>query len=423
MHAEPSRDGLIANYRCTFFGLIACILLLGQESESSNITVRTLNIRYDNPGDRVELDWNSRKSYVASMISTGTHSSVRAMQFPELTADLIGLQEVEHNQLKDLERVLGNEYYFVGEGRDGKTRGEYNPILIKKDRFDIVYEETLWLAPGTPTTPKRAFGAKLNRIVTFAYIYDQENERKFWIFNTHLSHIGARIRLEQARVLANVITTFGRRYQAFEADYFQNDKFVTRKTLSVPVMEPIVVVGDFNARLDSDVADELLNQDFLQPIGLLVVDANSSQELNHPLWRSATLDPELGSPNGECTEAFRCQMALAIGRLINAYAKPDDTPTDDATVQQDQGQLSKSQLMANSIDWILHNPRFRVEALDATKFDINADLHLSDIHNMYAATLRWAVGDWKGSGKTHELGLENDECCNFFVDSVEFIAP
>ena len=43
-------------------------------------------------------------------------------------ASIIGLQEVVHKQLLDVEKLLP-DYAFLGVGRDdGKTRGEHSPL-------------------------------------------------------------------------------------------------------------------------------------------------------------------------------------------------------------------------------------------------------------------------------------------------------
>ena len=57
----------------------------------------------------------------------GNYNKLHQDQYPEI----IGMQEVLNNQLIDLQSSL-NEYKAVGVGReDGKTKGEYSPILFK----------------------------------------------------------------------------------------------------------------------------------------------------------------------------------------------------------------------------------------------------------------------------------------------------
>ena len=56
------------------------------------------------------------------------------------------MQEVLRHQLEDLKARLP-EYAEVGVGReDGKTQGEYAPLFYKKDRFELLDNNTFWLS-------------------------------------------------------------------------------------------------------------------------------------------------------------------------------------------------------------------------------------------------------------------------------------
>ena len=57
--------------------------------------------------------------------------------FPYLP-DLLGMQEVRHNQMEDLKQGLP-QYTALGVGRDdGKEAGEYCPIFFNSHRFTLV---------------------------------------------------------------------------------------------------------------------------------------------------------------------------------------------------------------------------------------------------------------------------------------------
>ena len=67
--------------------------------------------------------------------------------------DIVGFQEVLHNQLQDLKELLGEGYDHVGVGRDdGKEKGEYSPIFWDKELFEVVRWKSVWLSP-TPEVP------------------------------------------------------------------------------------------------------------------------------------------------------------------------------------------------------------------------------------------------------------------------------
>lgn len=80
----------------------------GKENRKITVNWATFNIRYDNPADSLN-NWKYRKDTVAAFI--------KANQL-----DIVGMQEVLHNQLEDLKQRLP-EYAEVGVGReDGKHR-------------------------------------------------------------------------------------------------------------------------------------------------------------------------------------------------------------------------------------------------------------------------------------------------------------
>jgi len=88
-----------------------------------------------------ENPWAERRSRIVdALLATGQ-------------LDIVGFQEVLHNQLLDLSALLGPGYGLVGVGRDdGKERGEYAPIFWNKDKFELVRWKTIWLSP-TPDQP------------------------------------------------------------------------------------------------------------------------------------------------------------------------------------------------------------------------------------------------------------------------------
>ena len=88
------------------------------------VNVMSFNIRYDNPEDSLD-NWQYRKDRAAN-----------AIRFYDV--DILGTQEVLHNQLEDLKQRLP-EYGVIGVGReDGKEKGEYSALWYKKDRFYLL---------------------------------------------------------------------------------------------------------------------------------------------------------------------------------------------------------------------------------------------------------------------------------------------
>ena len=88
------------------------------------LTVLTMNVRYDNPEDG-ENNWRFRRERVGELICSQQ-------------VDLLGTQEVLSNQYDDLRAELP-AYASVGVGReDGARAGEFNAIFYRTERFELL---------------------------------------------------------------------------------------------------------------------------------------------------------------------------------------------------------------------------------------------------------------------------------------------
>ncbi|MEZ4860718.1 MAG: endonuclease/exonuclease/phosphatase family protein [Caldilineaceae bacterium] len=149
--------------------------------------VISYNIRYHNPADG-ENAWPQRKERVADLL--------RRHQ-----PDLIGLQEVLHDQLTDLATRLP-EYGWLGVGRDdGRAKGEYAPIFYRRDRLALAASDTFWLS-ATPEQPG-TFGwdAACVRIATWARMTDKATGATLLHLNTHFDHRGTVAQAASAQLL------------------------------------------------------------------------------------------------------------------------------------------------------------------------------------------------------------------------------
>ena len=178
----------------------------------------TFNIRYDNPSDGVN-NWQYRKDNVLKMI-----------RFNEV--DILGMQEVLVNQLKDITGQL-KEYNSFGVGReDGKEKGEYSPILYRKNKFVLVKSGYFWLSQ-TPDKPSKGWDAACERIATWVLLKEKNTGKKVFIMNTHFDHIGEVARRESVNLI---------------------------KVKSVQLSEglPQIFMGDLNSDPESSVLNSLL---------------------------------------------------------------------------------------------------------------------------------------------------------------------
>lgn len=179
------------------------------EDATNRIALATFNIRTDIPDDGPEggpFRWSTRVHLVKQVVA-------------EHQWDVIGFQEVRSNQLADL--LTMTAYDYTGLNRSDDEWGEYNPILYKKDRLELLSSETKWLSP-TPDTPSQAheWGAADPRIYTLAHFRERDTDREFYVLNTHFDHIGEEARFQSAQQLLRVLEGLGE--------------------------EPVFVMGDFN---------------------------------------------------------------------------------------------------------------------------------------------------------------------------------
>ncbi len=189
--------------------LFTCLFVTAQ----TEIKVMSFNIRLDVKGDG-ENWWQLRKDKVASL-----------MNYYE--ADFIGGQEVQHHQLQYLDSQL-TKYTYIGVGRDdGKEEGEYSCIFYKKDKFTVVQQSTFWLSP-TPDSVSFGWDAACRRVCTYGLFKNNKTKKLFWVFNTHLDHIGKTARLESVKLIIKKINELNTN------NY------------------PVIVSGDFNSKPDDE---------------------------------------------------------------------------------------------------------------------------------------------------------------------------
>lgn len=174
---------------------------------NTDVKIMSFNMRYDNSGDGAN-QWQYRRDRVAN-----------AVKF--YGADVVGAQEVLENQLNDLKQRLP-EYELIGKGRDdGNTEGEYNPLIINKNRFTVTRSGQFWLS-ATPDKVSKGWDGACNRIAVWAILLDKYTNKQIFVLNTHLDHVGTEARKEGV-------------------------KLVLDRAKSLSGSLPVVITGDFNA--------------------------------------------------------------------------------------------------------------------------------------------------------------------------------
>lgn len=196
--------------------------ILSLTIESQNYKVMTYNIRLDLASDG-ENSWTFRKEKIVDLIL-----------FYE--PDIFGIQEGLPNQVEYLDSTLHN-YKVIGQGRDGGKNGEQSSLFYDSIRFDLINSDTFWLSE-TPEKVSKSWDAQLNRICTYALFKNKKTDQLFWVFNTHLDHVGQQSRVKSITLINEIIK-------------LKNSKNY-----------PVVVMGDLNSEPTSEQI-QFLNERYL----------------------------------------------------------------------------------------------------------------------------------------------------------------
>ena len=152
--------------------------------------------------------------------------------------DIFGVQEAHRFQLNDL---LGNEFQFVGRGRDDfQDTGEFSAILYRKDRFELLKGGTFGLSEKPDVPGYKSWDTSYPRIATWGLFRDKKTGETIVYYNTHLDHVSELARINGIKLLV---------------DHARKNAAGT----------PLVISGDFNAKPDSETyrtAQTLLNDTF-----------------------------------------------------------------------------------------------------------------------------------------------------------------
>lgn len=173
--------------------------------------IMTYNLRYDNDGDGRNA-WPHRTDAVASMI-----------RFHR--PDVLGTQEGLPHMLDALDARLDG-YAWIGTGREAGD-GEHCAIFYRPDRIDVRASDTFWLSESPDVPGSRSWGTAHPRIVTWAHLHHTQTGAAFYLFNTHFDYVGDHVRTPSAHLLQ-------------------------RRLPTIAGESPAVLVGDFNARPDSE---------------------------------------------------------------------------------------------------------------------------------------------------------------------------
>ncbi|MCX6364474.1 MAG: hypothetical protein NTW58_09970, partial [Actinobacteria bacterium] len=119
----------------------------------------------------------------------------------DLSAEVVGLQEVRGFQQRSLTHHLRG-YAAVGAGReDGRERGERCAVLYRPGRLELESWTVRWFSdtPGVPGS--RGWGNAVTRLVTLCRFVDRADGRAFGVADAHWDGASAESRLRSAEAL------------------------------------------------------------------------------------------------------------------------------------------------------------------------------------------------------------------------------
>ncbi|USP75225.1 hypothetical protein yc1106_02499 [Curvularia clavata] len=180
----------------TIFVTTLLFLMMKVQSTTLPIKILTHNIRYAaNPPATGEKPWSIRRQLILNELHY--HSLHNAESF-------ICLQEVLNNQLTDIMNGLGSEWSYIGVGRDdGKTKGEYSPVIYRPAAWNLLTWQTVWLNEDG-AVGKKGWDAGSVRIVTIGTFKHVQSKKTIVAMSTHFDNAGTVSRRESAKIVQRV---------------------------------------------------------------------------------------------------------------------------------------------------------------------------------------------------------------------------
>lgn len=260
--------------------LLLQFLLFSFIGYAQDIKVMTYNIRLDVKSDGANT-WSERKDFFTGQL-----------KFYE--PDVFGIQEGLPNQVIDIAAALP-DYKYVSTGRDGNNQGEASSIFYKKNRFDLKESGTFWLSE-TPDVISKGWDAALNRICTYLLLYDKLNKKYFWMFNTHLDHVGEVARTKSLELIVSKINSLNKQHYpvVLTGDFntepteprIQSLKQKMIDTRDVSVQKPFGPSGTFNGFKHDEPVVKLIDYIFISKDSDWIVNKyavlSDSKDLHYP---------------------------------------------------------------------------------------------------------------------------------------------
>ncbi|MFM2394347.1 MAG: hypothetical protein RLZZ546_2329 [Bacteroidota bacterium] len=256
------------------------VILLGIQMKGQNLKIMSYNIRVDLKADG-DNDWSHRKDFFTSQIAF-------------YDQDVLGIQEAAPNQVNDIANKL-SKYSFVGMGRDGIGKGESSAIFYNKERLKMLVSNTFWLSE-TPGEIYLGWDAAYKRVCTYALFKDLKTKQFFWVFNTHLDHVGEQAKINGIKlILGKIKEVNNKNYQVIftgdlnsepDSDAILLLKKAMKDTRTISKTQPFGPSGTFNCFKHNEPVTRLLDYIFISKDAGFKVEKfavlSDSKDLKYP---------------------------------------------------------------------------------------------------------------------------------------------
>lgn len=156
------------------------------EKSRSILSVMSFNVRYL-AGDTGAHSWTNRQKGIYEMLA-------------DKKPMVMGVQEAYVSQVDDILAAMP-QYKAYAVPRSGSSASDETcGIFYLKDSIALMNVGNFWLSE-TPSRVSMGWDAACTRICTWALLRVKTSGQKFYIFNTHLDHVGATARYEGLRLI------------------------------------------------------------------------------------------------------------------------------------------------------------------------------------------------------------------------------
>ena len=168
---------------------------INAKAKSEKASVMSFNIRIQLPTDTGEQNWESRKE--------GCVKAIRKY-FP----DILGIQEATAGQKSFIMKELPKYIMIDGSTKPGTvneaTESEFNPILFRADRFELLDYGLFWLNEDQ-TPEKKGWDAEYVRTANWVKLRFRKSGQIMFIFNTHFDNIGEESRHKSSELIVEKV--------------------------------------------------------------------------------------------------------------------------------------------------------------------------------------------------------------------------